>query len=627
VAFLTAYYSLVHLAGLRRGERVLIHGGAGGVGLAAVQVARHLGASVIVTAGAEEKRALLRDLGADAVFNSRALTFADEVLQFTAGAGVDVVLNSLPGEAMVRSIECLHPFGRFIELGKRDFYANTHIGLRPLRRNLTYFGVDVDQLITGHRELTQRLFKELMELLATGELKPLPYRAFDGQSVADAFRLMERAGHIGKIVVAPAARPTARMRAGHFPIDVTGIHVIVGGTSGFGLATAEWLVARGARHIALASRSGAPSGAAKSQIEALRNRGANVTVVALDVGQAESVDTALAALGAGRRIAGIVQAAMVLDDHLIENLDAASIQNVFRPKVDGALNIERAARRLRLDYLLFYSSATTLLGNPGQYNYVAANAFVEGVALRASRQGMPAIAVSWGGIEDAGYLARNIGTNISLKKRFATSLLQARSALDALDLAFDEAGKPCVASLAIAQIDWAMVKRELPIARTSIFADIIAAPAARQSSDGSITLEKLRSMSPPAATAALLDMIVEEIARVLRLSPKEVDRDRALTDIGMDSLMLLELRATVEKELDLELPMMSLAAGITPADVARRAASLILGSAANQEVLPGNMTALAASHIASESDTTETGRKLAAARAVLDRSRNMTGPI
>lgn len=628
VAFLTAHYSLVHLACLKRGETVLIHGGAGAVGLAALQVARYCGAKVVATAGTEEKRALLRDLGADTVLNSRTLAFADEVLTHSNGRGVDVVLNSLAGEAMVRSMDCLRPFGRFIELGKRDFYANTHLGLRPLRRNLSYFGVDVDQLIIGHRELTQQLFRQLLELFASGEFTPLPHRVFSGDRISDAFRLMQRAGHIGKIVVTPASRPTDMVRPnGAFPVDPEATHVVIGGTSGFGLATAEWLAGRGARHLTLVSRSGVVSDAAKPQIEALRRADVAVELASLDIANPHATEAFLMRLQAERRVAGVVHAAMVLDDRLIESMDREAIGKVLDPKVGGALALETAAGGLSLDYLLFYSSATTLLGNLGQYNYVAANAFMEGVAHRARRSGLPAVAVSWGGIEDAGYLARNIGTNSALKKRFSSSLLAARSALDALDLAFDGEGRPVTAALAIAQIDWGMAKRELAVIRTPLFAAVAPAAGTRPVADASATLEKLRAMSPTDATAALLDIIVDEIAQVLRLPAKEVDRHRPLAEIGMDSLMMLELRATVETALHVELPMMSLANGITPADVARRVAPIVLGEGGPREGVAGNLMALSTSHLATDTAASTTGEQLAAARAVLARSRTMDGPL
>lgn len=626
VAFLTAYYSLVHLACLKPGNTVLIHGGAGAVGLAALQVARYCGAKVIATAGTGEKRALLRNLGADTVLNSRTLAFADEVLAHTNGRGVDVVLNSLAGEAMVRSMDCLRPFGRFIELGKRDFYANTHVGLRPLRRNLTYFGVDVDQLIVEHHDLTQQLFQEILELFATGAFTSLPHRVFSGDRISDAFQLMQRAGHIGKIVITPASRSTNMVRpTGAFPVDTEGTHVVVGGTSGFGLATAQWLAGRGARHLTLVNRSGFFSNDARLHIEALRHAGVVVHLATLDIADPRATATFLKRLQAEKRVAGIVHAAMVLDDRLIESMDSEAIRKVLHPKVGGALALETAASELPLDYLLFYSSATTILGNPGQYNYVAANAFMEGVAHRAHRNGVPAVAVSWGGIEDTGYLARNIVTNLALKKRFSSSMLAARSALDALDLAFDGEGKPITASIAIAQIDWGMAKRELAVMRWPLFAGV--APGERPTADASATLEKLQAMSLVDATAALVDIIVDEIAQVLRLPAKEVDRRRPLAEIGMDSLMMLELRAKVEAALNVELPMMSLANGITPADVARRVAPIVLGQSGNEEGPTGNLIALSTSHLAADTQASTTAEQLAAARAVLARSRTMDGPL
>ncbi|MBR2819936.1 MAG: SDR family NAD(P)-dependent oxidoreductase [Reyranella sp.] len=631
VAFLTAYYSLVHLAGLKEGETVLVHGGAGAVGLAALQVARFCGAKVIATAGTEEKRAMLRDLGADLVLNSRSLAFADEVAAHTKGRGVDIVLNSLAGEAMIRSLDCLRPFGRFIELGKRDFYANTHVGLRPFRRNLSYFGVDVDQLIIDHRELTQRLFSELIELFATGEFQPLPHRVFGGERLGDAFRLMQRAGHIGKIVVTPARQASEDPRAtGAFPVASDGIHLVIGGTSGFGLATAEWLAARGARHLVLASRSGQLADGAGARVEALRRTGVDVRTVALDVTDAGTLQRTVKSLATRRPLKGIVHAAMVLDDRLIDGMDQEAITRVLQPKMGGGLNLEALAAELktagqRLDYLLLFSSATTLLGNPGQFNYVAANGFLEGLARQAQdKHGLPALAVAWGGIEDTGYLARNITANTSLKKRFASSLIASRPALDALDLAFDAAGKPATAFLSIGRIDWSMAKRELAVTRAPMFGAVIPAAGTRQTTDSAATLEKLRGMTVDQASEALLGIIVEEIARVLRLPPKEIDRHRALAEIGMDSLMMLELRTTVEESLQVDLPIMSLANGITPVDVARRIATLVVGDGP-KEAMPGQLAALSASHVAADAESMDATDRQAAVRAVLDRSRNLEG--
>ncbi len=627
VAFLTAYYALVHLAQLKRGETVLVHGGAGAVGLAALQIARHLGARVIATAGSDDKRALLRNFGADLVCNSRALSFAQEIADFTDGAGVNVILNSLAGEAMIRSMDCLARFGRFVELGKRDFYSNTHLGLRPLRRNTTYFGVDVDQLIRDHKELTQRLFGDLVRLFSEGALVPLPYRTFTGSHVAEAFRLMQRSGHIGKIVVTPPPYATASHQSfGQFPVDGKGSHVVIGGTSGFGLATAEWLADRGATSLLLISRSGNVSDEALPKIEALRQKGVVVDVSSVDVADAEAIDQFLRKADEQRPIKGIVHAAMVLDDRLIDGQDRESIENVLRPKVAGAHNLERLAPRFKLDYLLLYSSATTLFGNPGQFNYVAANAYIEGLARRMRARGLPALAIAWGGIEDAGYLSRHIGADVNLKRRFAANLISARTALDGLDWLFDQEGHQLAAVAAVARIDWATARRELAATRAPLFGAVGTRISSRQAMDAAATLEKLRALPTEEAAAALVDIVVEEIARVLRLPPKEVDRHRPLAEIGMDSLMMLELRTTVETTLQVELPMMSLATGITPVDVARRILPLITGEAQRHNV-PGTLVALSASHFADQAEGSVEPEQRAAVSAVLERVRELEGPL
>ena len=627
VAFLTAYYSLIHLARLEPDESVLIHGGAGAVGLAALQIAKHRGATVIATAGSGEKRALLRSLGADFVCNSRTLSFAEDVLGFSGGKGVDVVLNSLAGEAMIRSMDCLKPFGRFIELGKRDFYANTHLGLRPLRRNLSYFGVDVDQLIGANKTLSQQLFADVIGLFADGELSPLPHRVFDGAHIAEAFRLMQRAGHIGKIVVTPARQASViEVRTGTFPVDAEGWHVVIGGTSGFGFATAQWLVDRGARQVALVSRSGHLSDSVTDQVKALRAKGVTVEIASVDVADAAALDRLVDQLGDRGPIKGIAHAAMVLDDRLMQGVDHESIETVLRPKAGGAVNLERIVRRLDLDYLLLFSSATTLFGNPGQFNYVAANAYVEGIARRMRAQGLPALAVAWGAIEDAGYLARHIEANSSLKRRFASTLMPARAALNGLDWAFDAEGRQLLDVCAIARIDWGMARRELVAVRAPTFNAIDAGGVSRQSGQAAVTLERLRAMPSEEATAALLEIVVEEIARVLRLPPKEVDRHRPLAEIGMDSLMMLELRTTVEGTLEIELPMMSLASGITPADVARRISPLVTGETSHESV-PSTLATLSSSHLAEQAATAGVSEQRAAITAVMQRVKQIDGPL
>ncbi|TXM95109.1 SDR family NAD(P)-dependent oxidoreductase, partial [Methylobacterium sp. WL122] len=391
VAFLTAYYGLVSCARLRRGEWVLVHGGAGGVGLAALQIAKLKGARVIATAGSREKRALVKALGAEHVLDSRSLAFVDDVRALT-GTGVDVVLNSLFGEAMERSLNALKPFGRFIELGKRDYVANTHIGLRPFRRNLSYFGVDLDQVLQHQGEDGARMFREVMALFNDGGLKPLPYQPFTADETSDAFRLMQQSGHVGKIVIAPP-KPGRVLAARSTPFVATtdGVHLITGGLGGFGGEAARWLADRGARNLLLVGRKGAETEEAKAVVADLTARGITVEATPCDITDRVAVDALLAGVEAsGRKLAGVIHAAAVLQDGLIANLDAAGLDAVIGPKVVGAQNLDAATRERALDYFVVFSSATTFIGNPGQGAYVAANGFMEGLARQRRRRGLPA---------------------------------------------------------------------------------------------------------------------------------------------------------------------------------------------------------------------------------------------
>src|SRR5262249_55291189 len=258
-----AYYSLVTLARLKRGEWVLIHGGAGGVGMAAIQIALARKARVIATAGSSAKRDLLKTLGVHYALDSRSTTFVDDVRGIT-GDGVDVVLNSLAGEAMERSIGCLRTFGRFVELGKRDYVANTHIGVRPFRKNISYFGVDLGHLMVRKANIVRIIYADLMRQFKKGILTPLPYSQFRACDLQEAFHLMQHSSHIGKIVVKPPDASSVRQPRATFAVSAVGTHVITGGLGGFGLEAAKWLVERGARHLVLISRRGATTAGAQA---------------------------------------------------------------------------------------------------------------------------------------------------------------------------------------------------------------------------------------------------------------------------------------------------------------------------------------------------------------------------
>jgi phthiocerol/phenolphthiocerol synthesis type-I polyketide synthase C len=574
VAFLTAYYSLAWQAKLDRGEWVLIHGAAGAVGMAAIQIAQARGARIIATAGSRAKRDLLRALGVPDVLDSRSTGFVEEVRAIT-GSGVDVVLNSLAGEAMERSIACLRAFGRFVELGKRDYAANTHIGLRPFRKNLTYFGVDLDQLMIDTKNIGSRLYTELMQLFRQGTLTALPYSVFRADDIGEALYLMQHAGHIGKIVVHPPRLDSIRAANPRFAINPAGTHVITGAFGGFGLEAAKWLVARGARHLALVGRQGPASEEAKGAVAAFERAGIQVYARSCDVGDPRAVARLFEQIGATMPpVAGVLHAAMVLEDGLLTKLDRDRFGRVLVPKVRGAEHLDSVTRGMPLDYFVLFSSATTLMGNPGQANYVAANAYMEGIARRRIGEGRKALAIGWGPITDVGVLARSERLRSRFQKLTGVQGMRAREALDLMGeaLALPVADSPAV--MTISPSEGLFSADRLPVLKSPTYARFV-----RDEDDGGEHARNLdfdaiaRAEGMEGVRRKLTDVIVWQLARVLRAREEEISRTRPLGEIGLDSLMLLEFAMNFEETFGIHVSLTSSVGALTVTSLANEVIS------------------------------------------------------
>ena len=569
--FFTVYYALKQLANLQAGERVLIHGAAGGVGIAAVQLARYLGAEVFATAGSDEKREFVALLGADHVFDSRSLAYADQILAVTNGEGVDVVLNSLAGEAIRRNLHVLRPFGRFLELGKRDFFENTPIGLRPFKDNISYFGIDADLLLIARPDLAGRVFREVMALFRSGVLTPLPVRAFPAEQVVDAFRYMQQARQIGKVVVSfdgavitPLSQAPQRQE---IRFDGKSAYLVTGGISGFGLETARWLAGNGAGQLVLLSRRGAATPGAEEAVASIQELGAQVTVLACDVTDRESLAKALCHEDM-LPLKGIFHAAMVIDDALINNLDAERVSRVLEPKIKGAWNLHELTSAMQLDHFMLYSSVTTYIGNPGQASYVAGNAWLEGLAVLRRTQGLAVTCIGWGPIGDAGYLTRNQAVKDSLASRLGAEPLTAKAALRMLGRAL-AAPQP---NIAIGDFQFSALARLLPSAQGPRFTSL-----RRHGDDaagGAENLDDFRALiegkSPAEVQALVTQLVTQEVAQVLAVSAERIDPARSLHDLGLDSLMGVELALGLEKRFGIQVPAMMLNEGPTVERVTAR---------------------------------------------------------
>jgi acyl transferase domain-containing protein/NADPH:quinone reductase-like Zn-dependent oxidoreductase/acyl carrier protein len=597
VAFLTAWYALVECARMRPGETVLIHGGAGGVGLAAIQIAKAAGCEVIATVSSEDKRAVARLFGADHLLNSRSLDFADEV-QARFG-GVDIVLNSLFGEAMRASLRCLRPRGRFIELGKRDYVTNTAIGVRPFRRNLAYFGVDVDQVLAEDPAFAARGMGEILAGFEDGQFLPLPCSVFDATEVNHAFRTMQAAAHVGKIVVRPPSleRPAARTLDSFAPGDK--VQLVVGGTRGFGLATALWLADHGATKIVVASRAGVIDQSFTARVDSLRKEGRLFEVEKVDVANAKDVTALIRRVTANHGpIGGVYHTAAILDDGLIDDLDPPTLMRVFKPKIDGARHLDTATRNQPLDRFVLFSSVSALFGNPGQAAYCAANGYLEGLARCRRAEGLPALAVQWGAIADVGMLADRQDTMRSLERVSGVSAMQSGAALNRLGrlLAVADALPDPVIACADFVADSAAAA--LPVLASPSFAGALFSVPGAVGERSQDLAEMIVGKSDVEAQRLIADILAGEVAQILRLPVADIDQDGSIDSLGMDSLMALELRMSIESRYRIELPVMAISSGTNIRALAHRLLRTLrdAGSGAEEGGLSATEVGLLAMH-------------------------------
>lgn len=580
--FFTVYYALLHQARLQPGEKILIHGAAGGVGIAAIQVARWLGAEIYATVGSEEKRDFLRLLGVEHIHDSRSLSFAEEILAKTGNRGVDVVLNSLAGEAINRNFQVLKPFGRFLELGKRDFYENTAIGLRPFRNNISYFGIDADQLMQERPELTQKLFAEMMQLFHAGVLHPLPYTVFDANQVADAFRFMQQAKQIGKVVVIyphgihAQALPALPKKPTPLFLSDQASYLITGGLSGFGLRTAQWLIEKGARHLILLGRSGPSSDEAKAALAEWSKQGVNAHAVACDVADKAALSLLLDQCATDMPpLKGLIHAAAVIDDGLVRNLTEKQLDDVLQPKIQGALNLHELTLEKDLDFFILYSSVTTLFGNPGQANYVAGNLWLEALAAHRCQQGLPATCIRWGALDDTGFLARNPKIKEALKNRMGGHAMASTEALAVLEnlLATD---RPTVG---VMEFDWRALSNFLPTARSDKFAELTVHSANSDHGDDHLPdlQHLLEELSDDELQATFVDMLKEELSQILLVNKDKINADHSMYDMGLDSLMGVELMVAIESRFNVQVPVMALSEAPTLNKLANRLITQLRG--------------------------------------------------
>lgn len=578
VVFLTALYGLSALAGLRAGERVLVHTATGGVGMAAVQLARHLGAEVFATAS-RGKWDTLRAMGFDDahIGDSRTVAFEEKFMGTTGGAGVDVVLNSLAGDFTDASLRLLARGGRFIEMGKTDprdpqVVAEQYPGVRYRAFDLIEVGPD----------RTAAMLAEITGLLGDGAIRPLPQRAFDVRCAPAAYRYVSSARHIGKVVLTVPDGPAATL-SGCGGGLAGGSVVITGGTGMAGSALARHLVGRyGVDHVVLASRSGGDAAGVSDLVGQLVSAGAEVSVVACDVADRDAVAAMLARIPAHYPLRAVIHAAGILDDGLLSSLTPERVDHVLRAKVDGAWNLHELTLDLDLSAFVVFSSMAGIVGTPGQANYAAANSFLDGLMTHRRARGLAGLSVAWGLWEEASAMTAHLGERDRARmSRIGLAPLSTEQALDAFDTAMLVGDPVLVAArldrnaLADNGAGLPPLLREVAGRPTRrVVADVGAAP----STTGLAT--RLAGLSPEARQRELVDLVRGSAATVLGLpNPADIDAGRAFQELGFDSLTAVELRNRLKNATGLTLSPTLIFDYPTPAVLAGHLDTRLAGAA------------------------------------------------
>ncbi|GBG38638.1 type I polyketide synthase [Mycobacterium montefiorense] len=543
VVFLTALYGLSVLAGVKAGDKVLVHAATGGVGMAAVQLARHWGAEVFATAS-RGKWDTLRAMGFDDdhIGDSRALDFEAKFLATTGGAGVDVVLNSLAGEFLDASLRLLVGGGRFIEMGKTDLRDPEAVTAQ--HHGVYYRAFD---LIEAGPDLTATMLCDLLQLFGSGVLKPLPVSTFDVRCASSAYRFVSQARHTGKVVLTVPDGPGDAVLTGSGGGLAGGSVLITGGTGMAGSAVAAHLVARyGVAHVVLVSRSGGDGEGVAELVDRLNSAGAEVSVAACDVSDRDAVTALIAALPAQYPLKGVFHAAGVLDDGLVTSLTPQRVDTVLRAKVDGAWNLHELTRDMGLSAFVLFSSMAGIVGSPGQGNYAAANSFLDELAGYRRALGLPGLSVAWGLWEQASGMTQHLDERDKARmSRIGLAPMATEQALRFFDTAM-LAERPMMVAARIDPGALAQNGSSLP----PLLSQLATRPIRRildenDTTSASMTslVARLQGLSAEQRHSELVDVVCRNAATVLgRPSTGDINAGSIFQDLGFDSLTAVELR-------------------------------------------------------------------------------------
>jgi myxalamid-type polyketide synthase MxaB len=558
IPYLTAWFALYHLAHLERGQRVLIHAAAGGVGLAAVQLSKRVGAEIFATAGSPEKRNYLLSFGVQHVMDSRSLDFAAEIMELTEGHGVDVVLNSLAGDFIPASLSVLAPNGCFLEIGRTGILSLQEAAQK--RPDIAYHPIFLGEMFTQNPGLICEMLEKIITSMQLDELTPLPRRDFPIPAASEAFRFMARARHIGKIVLTLPGLHTERLTDPVVLFKPDATYLITGGLGGIGQVMLRWMVAKGARSLAIVSRKSGNHPETQQLVGELRAAGALVTIFQADTASMDAMKSVIDEIQTKLpRLRGVFHAAGVVEDGVLFQQEWGHFKNVLEGKAAGAWNLHLLTRHLSLDYFVLFSSIAASLGSSGQSNYAAANAFLGALAAARAGEGLPAICIEWGAWSATGMTARLGQQDQNNIIRRGLRVITAGEGMEALGLTLQDAPTETL----VLPVDWPVYLGNANKTR-SFFKNMVRATQMTKKTPGTgkahevvrpNLFHRLEQTLPAQRRSTLVAHIKQELIRLVGLAPDvELDPGQPLNSYGLDSLMAVEMRNSLSTSLGKSLP-------------------------------------------------------------------------
>ncbi|CZS97698.1 related to polyketide synthase [Rhynchosporium agropyri] len=576
VIYCTAYYSLFDLGRLTKGESVLIHAAAGGVGQSAIILCQMIGAEIFATVGSVAKKEFLMSeyhIPEDHIFYSRNTSFAKAIRLATNGQGVDVVLNSLAGDALRETWDSLAHFGRFIEIGKKDIVSNSRLEMARFEHNAMFASVDLTVVAAERPKIMKRLLADVFNLMGKGLVKPIsPITVFPISKVESAFRTLQGGKIMGKIVIVP--RPDDQVRAvpSKTPnnlLQANATYVIIGGTGGLGRSMSRWMIEKGARNIVLLSRSGKADGKVGELIKESAETGAKIFVKACDVSNKEAVQSLVSVdLSSLPPIKGLIHAAMVLDDVLFEKMQFNQWQSVVEGKVSGAWNFHHALSNASLDFFVMLSSAAGAVGNRGQAAYSAANCFLNAFTQYRIAEGLPASSIDLTAVSDAGYLAEGSAERAAqVAENLGSETISEKEVLALIAAAITgkmarECNSHCITGLKISadSKDTLFWVDDAKFAHLKAAAEEEAAASATSSPNVAVSLSTALKVasSRQQAVELICEGLMTKVSAVLMVPREEMDPSKAIVVYGLDSLVAIEIRNWITRELEASLQVLEL---------------------------------------------------------------------